>query len=108
MLDIAIECRGDLPQRRLLLGEARGNRALRHHRVFALRELAATRRQPNVQRLEAGEARQRREQPFADVADLVLNLPLLPTRCRRTGYWLEQIMISQHHEAPVELPLLGR
>ncbi len=56
MLDVAVERRGDLPERRLLLGEARGNRALRRHRMFALRQLPAARGQPFIQRVEAGKA----------------------------------------------------
>ena len=47
--------------------------------MFACGEIPATLGQPQVQRLEVGKAGERREQPFADIADLVLDLTLLPT-----------------------------
>ena len=75
--------------------------------MLARRQFPAARCQPGVQRLEAGKPCQRREQPFADVADLVLDLSLLPARCWRAGDRLEQIVVGQHHEAAVEQPLLA-
>jgi hypothetical protein len=68
---------------------------------------AAARCQPGVQRLEAGKPRQWREQPFADVADLVLDLALLPARRGGASDRLEQIVVGQHHEAAVEQPFLA-
>src|SRR5207253_6654772 len=48
----------------------------------------------------------RREQPLADVADLVLDLPLLPARRRRAGGRLDQVMPAHPQEAAVELAVL--
>jgi hypothetical protein len=76
--------------------------------MLALRQFPAARCQPSVQCLEAGKPRQRREQPFQDVADLVLDLALLPARGRGAGDRFEQIMVRQHHEAAIEEAFLTR
>ena len=55
-----------------------GDRLLRGHWMFAGRQFPAARGQPFVQRLEVGKAGQRGEQLFADVANLILDLALLP------------------------------
>jgi hypothetical protein len=49
----------------------------------------------------------RREEALADVADLVLDLPLLPARRRRAGGRLDQVMPAHLQEAAVELPVLA-
>ena len=79
MLDIAIEGCGDAAQAALFLREASGDGAFGRDRMFARGELAAALGQPEVQLLEVGKAGERREQPFADIADLVLDLAFLPT-----------------------------
>ena len=79
MLDIAIEDCGYAAQAALFLREALGDGAFGRDRMFARGEFPAALGQPQVQRLEIGKAGQRREQPFADIADLVLDLTLLPT-----------------------------
>jgi len=56
----------DLQQVALLLGDQRLG-------------FPAARGQQFVQRLEAGKAGQRGEQPFADIADLIFDLAFLPT-----------------------------
>ena len=75
--------------------------------MLALGQLPAARRQPIVQRLEAGKPRQRGEQPFPNVADLVLDLTLLPARGRRAGDGLEKIMVRQRHKAAIKQALLA-
>jgi hypothetical protein len=78
MFNIPIEGRDDTPQRKLLLSEAVRDGSFRGHRMLAGRQVPAARRQPFVQRIEAGEPCQRCEQPFANVAHLVLDLSLFP------------------------------
>src|SRR3954471_8101101 len=75
--------------------------------MLAGSQFPAARCQPFVQRLEVGEPRQRREQPLADVADLVLNLALLPARGRGAGDRLEQIVVGQDHEAAIKQSVLA-
>ena len=70
-------------------------------------QLLAADGQPSVKLGESGELQPRREQPLADVADLVLHLALLPARRRGAGHRLEQVMVGQGEEAPVELALLA-
>ena len=64
--------------------------------------------QPLVQRGEVRKPRARREQPLADVADLVLHLPLLPAGGRRAGDRLEQVVVGERQEPAVEASLLAR
>ena len=97
MLDIAIEGCGDAAQAALFLREAGGDGAFGRDRMFARGEFPAALGQPLVQRLEVGKAGQRREQPFADIADLVLDLTLLPTRGRGASDRLEDIVVGEHH-----------
>ena len=59
--------------------------------------------QPGVQLVERLESQPRGEEPFADQSDLVLDLTLLPTRGRRAGGWLDQIMATHLQKATVEL-----
>ena len=82
MLHVAVERRVELAQSKLLFNEASRNGPIRCRRVLTLRQLPAAYGEPLVRRLEVGEPRQRREQPFPDVADLVLDLALLPPRRR--------------------------
>ena len=105
VLHISIKGCGDLPQSKLLFNEASRDGPVRCRRVLALSQLPAPHGQPLVQRLEIGKPGQRREQPFPDVADLVLNLTFLPARRRSAGDRLEDIMVRQHQETAVEQPL---
>jgi len=62
--------------------------------------------EPGVQLLVALELEPRREEPLADVADLVLDLSLLPACRRRAGRQFHQVMAHQLQEAAIERPLL--
>ena len=68
----------------------------------------ATIEQPGVQLVVAGEAQQGREKAFAHHADLVLDLTLLPSRCRRARGRLDQVMVAHLQEAAVELAFLAQ
>ncbi len=63
--------------------------------------------QPGVQLIVARHPQARRKQPLADIADLVLDLPLLPACCRRAGDRLDQIMPAHLQKAAVELAVLA-
>src|SRR3546814_17526339 len=64
--------------------------------------------QPGVQLLKARKAQPRREEAFAHEPDLVLDLSLLPARCRRAGGRLDQIMAAHLQEPPVEPAILAK
>ena len=53
------------------------------------------------------EAGQRREQPLAHIADLVLDLTFLPAGGRRAGDRLKQVVIGQAQEAAIEFSLFA-
>ena len=63
--------------------------------------------QPGVQLVIALHPQPRREEALAHQADLVLDLALLPARCRRAGDRLDQIMRAHLQEAAIILPLLA-
>jgi hypothetical protein len=63
--------------------------------MATLRQFFAADRQPIIEFNERSEACQWREQPFTDIADLILDLPLLLTRGWRTGDWFKQVVIGQ-------------
>jgi hypothetical protein len=63
--------------------------------------------QPAVQLLEAGEPQPGLEEATADRLDLVLDLTLLPARCRRTGGRLDHVVIGHDQEPAVEDALLA-
>src|SRR5208283_1381261 len=63
--------------------------------------------QPCVQLRIARHPQARREQALADIADLVLDLALLPACRRRAGGRLDQVMPAHLQEAPVELAVLA-
>src|SRR5579884_764622 len=72
-------------------------------RMRALARLGeAARLQPGIQLGVIAEVQSRREQVLARVADLVLDLALLPARRRGTGSRLDQIMRAHRQKAPVE------
>jgi hypothetical protein len=50
----------------------------------------------------------RRKQVLADIADLVLDLPFLPTRRRRARHRIDQVMRAHPQKAAVEAPLLAQ
>src|SRR3546814_14668997 len=64
--------------------------------------------QPGVQLLKARKAQPRREEAFAHEPDLVLDLSLLPARCRRAGGRLDQIMAAPLQEPPVAPAILAK
>lgn len=108
VFDIAIEAGRDRSQQRLLVGKAVSNAALALRGMATLGQFLATGRQPVIEFNERRKACQGCEQPFAHIADLILDLAFLPTRGRRTGDGLEQIVIGQAEEAPIELARLTR
>ncbi len=58
-------------------------------------------KQPQIQFVVALHPQPRREEPLAYQAHLVLDLPLLPPRCRRAGNRLNQIMAAHLQKAAV-------
>ena len=56
---------------------------------------------------EIGQAWLGCKQPFADIADLVLDLSFFPAGCGRAGNRFEQVVVGQRHETRVELALLA-
>ena len=64
-------------------------------------------RKPSIQLPQALEPRPGGEKPFPGIADLVLHLPLFPSRSRRAGHRLDQVMRAHPLETAVELPLLA-
>ncbi len=103
LLDITIKAGGDGAKQRLFVGKAGGDGTRALHGMAALREFLAAGGEPAVQIGEGGKARQGREEPLPNIADLVLHLPLLPAGGGRTGDRLEQVVIGQCQETPVEL-----
>jgi hypothetical protein len=63
--------------------------------------------QPGVQLLVARHSQPRREEALAHYPDLVLDLPRLPTRGRRAGGWLDQVMPAHPQKAAVELAVFA-
>src|ERR1700733_13129004 len=57
--------------------------------------------QPGVQLVQRLEAQPRREEPFSEQPDLVLDLTLLPARRRRAGNRIDQIMAAHLQEAAI-------
>jgi hypothetical protein len=43
----------------------------------------------------------RREEPLADQTDLILDLTLLPARCRRAGDRIDEVMTAHLQEAAI-------
>src|SRR6266550_801175 len=62
--------------------------------------------QPGVHLVVGLEPQPRREEALADEPDLVLDLTLLPARCRRAGDRLDQVMPAHSQEAAVVLAVL--
>ena len=63
--------------------------------------------EPGVELVVGLEAQPRGEEPTADDPDLVLDLPLLPSRSRRACCRFDQVVATHLHEAPVERALLA-
>src|SRR6202007_1221614 len=57
--------------------------------------------QPGVQFVEILEPQTRREEPLTDEPDLVLDLPLLPARCRRAGDRIDEIVAAHLQETAI-------
>src|SRR5947209_15562327 len=60
-----------------------------------------------VQFVKILEPQTRREEAFADEPDLVLNLPLLPARCRRAGDRINEVVAAHLQEAAIVEALLA-
>ena len=87
----------DLPDRPL--GPLRMGVRLRPAQAFV--------EQPGVQLVIALEPQARREEAFANEADLVLDLALLPARRRRAGHRFDEVMRAHLEEAAIVLPVLA-
>jgi hypothetical protein len=57
--------------------------------------------QPGVQRVERLEAQPWREEPLSDQPNLVLDLALLPARCRRASDRIDEIVAAHLQEAAI-------
>jgi hypothetical protein len=57
--------------------------------------------QPGVQFDEILEPQTRRKEPLTDEPDLVLDLPLLPARCRRAGDRIDEVVAAHLQEAAI-------
>ena len=57
--------------------------------------------QPGVQLIVGFDPKPRREETFPDQTDLVLDLTLLPTRGRRAGHRINQVMAAHLQEAAI-------
>ena len=87
----------DLPNR--LLGPLRMGVRFRPGQTFI--------EEPGVQLVIALEPQARREEAFADEADLVLDLALLPARRRRAGDRLDKMMRAHLEKAAIVLAVLA-
>src|SRR6202050_1972154 len=63
--------------------------------------------QPGVQFVKVLEAQPRREEALANQSNLVLDLTLLPARCRRTGNRIDQVMTAHLQEAAIVEAILA-
>jgi hypothetical protein len=63
--------------------------------------------QPGVQLIVGLDPKARREGALPHETDLVLDLSLLPTRCRRAGHWINQMVTAHLQEAPIILLTLA-
>src|SRR6516162_3859402 len=63
--------------------------------------------QPGVQLIVGFDPKPRREKTFPDQTDLVLDLTLLPTRGRRAGHRINQVMAAHLQEAAIILTVLA-
>src|SRR5262252_3710279 len=57
--------------------------------------------QPSVHLVVGLEPQPRREETLADKPDLILDLPLLPARSRRTGYRFNEVVAAHLEEAAI-------
>jgi len=63
--------------------------------------------EPSVQLIVGLEPQPRREEALADKADLVFDLALLPTRGRRAGDGIDEVVRAHLQEAAIVLPVLA-
>jgi 3-oxoacyl-[acyl-carrier-protein] synthase II len=63
--------------------------------------------QPGIYLVPVFEPQPRREEAFSDQSNLVLDLPLLPARGRRTGHWVDQVVAAHLHEAAIVAAILA-
>src|SRR5208283_5028929 len=57
--------------------------------------------QPSIHLVIGLEPQPRREEALTDEPDLVLDLTLLPARCRRAGDWVHEVMTAHLQEAAI-------
>src|SRR3546814_4115124 len=63
--------------------------------------------QPDIQLLQALDPQAWCEEALSNQADLVLDLSLLPSGCRRAGYGMDEIVAAHLQETAVILPPLA-
>src|SRR5436305_311453 len=63
--------------------------------------------QPGVQLVQGLEPQTRREEPLTHEPDLVLDLPLLPARCRRARDRIDEVVTAHLQEAAIVQALLA-
>ena len=104
----AVERPAIADQGRALVLEHLPDRPVPEHRVAMPPGVGdALVQQPGVELVVAPEAQPGGEQPPADRADLVLDLPLLPPCPRRARHGLDQVVAAHLLEAPVEQAILA-
>src|SRR6516162_7789114 len=103
-----VEWPGDLHEPRPLCLESLPDRALDQFGMLVRFGVTdASVEQPGVQLLVARHPQPRREEALAHHPDLVLDLPLLPARGRRTGGGLDKVMATHSQKAAVELAVFA-
>ena len=108
LLDEAVERPAQLHQARPFLLEHLPDRPVLELRVLSPLGVGdALIFQPRVQLGQALHPRLGPEQPVAQIADLVLDLPLLPARRRRAGHRLDQVVRAHLQEAAIVLARLA-
>ena len=108
VLRIAIEGYWHRSQRRAFLLPDLDDLASRLLRMVPFtRQLQAARREVRVEFGQIRAAYLRGEEPLPHIADLVLDLALLPPRGRGAGGRIDKVMIAHHQEAPIVSALLA-
>ena len=108
LLDKAVERRPPFHQARALFLEDLPDRPVLELRMLCPLGIGdALVFQPAIQLVQAADPRLGPEQLIAQVADLVLDLTLLPTRGRATGHRLDQMVRAHLQEPPIVLPCLA-
>ena len=106
LFHVSVKCPPQRAQCGAFVFEYLSNRAIVLFGMGPIGQFLATQAQPVVQRIEIIKGRFGRKQPAAQKLDLVLDLPLLPTRCGRAGNRFHDVMVHQGQEPGMEYPVL--